>query len=941
MDTRSANNPYGNTQMVDRLIGTAYDIVKTVYENLQYIKHVSANLPQIQDVYEDLAKINAVEAELVRIGKVADEIAKVATVADNIVQVDLVAAQMTALLAVYNDLASVITTAQNITAVNTVANSIVAVGVVATNMDDINTLVENLPAIENVVANIPTILTAVADAEAARDLAQQYAQDAFENAHDISWASDTDAIDNTNITKVMNPHTTYVAFEHWKDSISTLIMQPKSFTGVAGTNVTYALDSDPGAAKNVFVYVGGVRQIPLAHYTVSGSTLTIMDNPDGLDVDTLIFGTTAVLNTLGGKTEEDFLQPPDVRVVVASQHDIGYRTELYYNAASDNATDDSAHINELITWVNGDPLRRKAAIMGRVYCASDIPNIHAIQIEGPGSLRIGTGPEFFVEPNKINRGFSALNTLYVDPANGNNANSGLAPEFAFKTTQRAMDVLALKGTPIQGYWQIMLLEGVYTESQVSSFSVQSMRGQPIYVKGPTVDAWSIAAKPPVPTPISAITATNPPVVTSNAHGLSNGDKVFIGLAAKSGGAHESDGKIYTITNVTTNMFELSGVDGSAWSAYTGNGIAYGLKGSRPKAVFYGSGNGSGWALQFDGNATFTISDIMGVNYGTKAGAGDEGLLIGRTFSNIRTTNIHAYNCSKGQESRDKSVCIFSSGWSKDCYVGLKGLDARITFGTSNPSTIRDDCHLVQTCTIGVDLWEMTSGHVDGNTIIDCPTEIWVRKNSHAVVDHNQFTNNGSAKNGPIVSDGGYMNATNNAWTGNYRSTIVRKNGGHLEIDANTRTPAVEVLTTIPAVTAGGGETTLMSSTIPQGMLQAAGDGFRMKMLAVGTWSSNTVVVNVKLGSNVICSWTLPANAAAREIRLDAAIRVNGFLQIAADTLFIDKQSNTTQTPVFDIITGVAFDTSSGDQTLSVTAQITAASGDTFIGRVIELERSGW
>lgn len=63
---------------------------------------------------------------------------------------------------------------------------------------------------------------------------------------------------------------------------------PKSFTGIAGTNQTYTLDLVPATAANVLVYVGGIRQAPGTDYTVSGATLTILDNPDGLEVDTLL-----------------------------------------------------------------------------------------------------------------------------------------------------------------------------------------------------------------------------------------------------------------------------------------------------------------------------------------------------------------------------------------------------------------------------------------------------------------------------------------------------------------------------------------------------------------------------------------------------------------------------------------------------------------------------
>lgn len=63
---------------------------------------------------------------------------------------------------------------------------------------------------------------------------------------------------------------------------------PKSFAGKVGANQTYTLDLVPATAANVLVYVGGIRQTPTTDYTISGATLTILDNPDGLEVDTLL-----------------------------------------------------------------------------------------------------------------------------------------------------------------------------------------------------------------------------------------------------------------------------------------------------------------------------------------------------------------------------------------------------------------------------------------------------------------------------------------------------------------------------------------------------------------------------------------------------------------------------------------------------------------------------
>ena len=70
------------------------------------------------------------------------------------------------------------------------------------------------------------------------------------------------------------------------------------------------------------------------------------------------------------------------------------------------------------------------------------------------------------------------------------------------------------------------------------------------------------------TNITAITAANPAVVTAAGHGLSNGDRVFIGSVA---GMTELNNREFTVANKTTDTFELSGIDSTNFTAYTSGG----------------------------------------------------------------------------------------------------------------------------------------------------------------------------------------------------------------------------------------------------------------------------------------------------------------------------------------------------------------------------------
>jgi hypothetical protein len=70
--------------------------------------------------------------------------------------------------------------------------------------------------------------------------------------------------------------------------------------------------------------------------------------------------------------------------------------------------------------------------------------------------------------------------------------------------------------------------------------------------------------------ITGATQADPVVVTITGHPYSNGDKVEISGVV---GMTELNNNEYTVANKTANTFELAGVDGSAYTAYTSGGSA--------------------------------------------------------------------------------------------------------------------------------------------------------------------------------------------------------------------------------------------------------------------------------------------------------------------------------------------------------------------------------
>jgi hypothetical protein len=70
--------------------------------------------------------------------------------------------------------------------------------------------------------------------------------------------------------------------------------------------------------------------------------------------------------------------------------------------------------------------------------------------------------------------------------------------------------------------------------------------------------------------ITAVTAANPPVVTSTAHGYANGDLVFIDSVV---GMTQLNKRLFVVANQAANSFELKGIDGTGYTAYVSGGTA--------------------------------------------------------------------------------------------------------------------------------------------------------------------------------------------------------------------------------------------------------------------------------------------------------------------------------------------------------------------------------
>ena len=94
--------------------------------------------------------------------------------------------------------------------------------------------------------------------------------------------------------------------------------------------------------------------------------------------------------------------------------------------------------------------------------------------------------------------------------------------------------------------------------------------------------------------ITAITKANPAVVTANSHGYSNGDRVMISGVV---GMTQVNNVEFTVAGVTTNTFQLSGVNSSAYTTY-------------------GSGGTSGKIVEI--TTTYSVTEIFELNHAQSA-----------------------------------------------------------------------------------------------------------------------------------------------------------------------------------------------------------------------------------------------------------------------------------------------------------------------------------
>ncbi len=113
----------------------------------------------------------------------------------------------------------------------------------------------------------------------------------------------------------------------------------------------------------------------------------------------------------------------------------------------------------------------------------------------------------------------------------------------------------------------------YSKASIVPYSVAINAGAYAQgLRGPIVPGRSISNAAWQDGPqrsVSGVTRASPAVVTSDSHGLSNGDRIWISGVS---GMTQINNQVFTVAGATANSFQLQGVNSTGFSSYSSGGI---------------------------------------------------------------------------------------------------------------------------------------------------------------------------------------------------------------------------------------------------------------------------------------------------------------------------------------------------------------------------------
>lgn len=142
-------------------------------------------------------------------------------------------------------------------------------------------------------------------------------------------------------------------------------------------------------------------------------------------------------------------------------------------------------------------------------------------------------------------------------------------------------------------------------------------------------------------PIQSVTQANPAVVTCQNHGLTTGDEIHI---SRVGGMTDINSETTTITVLTSNTFELDGVDSSLFNAAianTGYASVIGVTGNNAELQIVSlEKEGVQSVTIVDSGEGYSLGDVLSADSGDIGGGSDFEVEISSINTTITTTTAH-------------------------------------------------------------------------------------------------------------------------------------------------------------------------------------------------------------------------------------------------------------------------------------------------------------
>lgn len=162
---RTVIDPFStDEQLVDKLLGSSYNNILLMLENIEVVQHVSAHLQEVFNVSNNIEQVEFIGnniANIVIVGDMAPTITSLATnqaslvaLSNELTEVLGVHAALPSIVTVSGGIAEVGTVATNIATVTTVSTELVMLAAVGAKLAELTAIFDNLTVLTELAANL-------------------------------------------------------------------------------------------------------------------------------------------------------------------------------------------------------------------------------------------------------------------------------------------------------------------------------------------------------------------------------------------------------------------------------------------------------------------------------------------------------------------------------------------------------------------------------------------------------------------------------------------------------------------------------------------------------------------------------------------------------------------------------------------------------------------